>query len=87
LQSIIFTDFLADKYSSLPHFDFKKFAMKLFSHSSVFSNIQDKCMNYLKDFSEYRKKIPVYGCALLNPDMTKLALACSWDGKTWYHIE
>lgn len=35
------------------------------------------------DFGAYKSEIPVCGCILLNPELTKIALACDWGGKSW----
>jgi mRNA-decapping enzyme subunit 2 len=45
--------------------------------------MQDKFQELFKDFSAYKSQIPVCGCILLNPEMTKVALVCSWKGKSW----
>ena len=78
-----YEDFIADNNDNLPHFTLKQFATKMFAHSDMFRNMQDKCMSLFNDFSAYRKKIPVFGCCILNPEMTKVALQCSWNGKSW----
>ena len=78
-----YEDFLADKYEHLPHFNLKQFAAKIFAHSHLFTKMQDKCMSLFSDFSKYRKSIPVFGCCILNPEMTKIALGCTWNGKSW----
>ena len=78
-----YEDFIADNNDNLPHFTLKQFATKMFAHSDMFRKMQDKCMSLFNDFSAYRKKIPVFGCCILNPEMTKVALQCSWNGKSW----
>lgn len=78
-----YEDFIADNNTHLPRFSLKQFAYKLFSHCSIFEKMQDKCYSLFEDFSAYRKKIPVFGCCILNPEMTKVALQCSWNGKSW----
>ena len=78
-----YEDFIADNNVSLPHFTLKQFATKMFAHSNMFSKMQDSFMSLFNDFSAYRKKIPVFGCCILNPGMDKIALQCSWNGKSW----
>ena len=78
-----YEDFIADNYDHLPHYSLKQFAQTIFTHCPLFAKMQDKCMSLFQDFSAYRKKIPVFGCCILNTEMTKIALQCSWNGKSW----
>ena len=78
-----YEDFMADKHANLPHFKLKAFAEKIFTHCSLFSNMQDQCASLFHDFSAYRSKIPVFGCVMLNPEMTKAVLVKSYYGKCW----
>mmetsp|Transcript_32187 Transcript_32187/g.63865 ORF Transcript_32187/g.63865 Transcript_32187/m.63865 type:complete len:533 (+) Transcript_32187:46-1644(+) len=79
-----YEDFKADVYSHLPHFStLKSFATKLFSHSALLSKAGDKFQELFTDFRNYKSKIPVYGCIMLNPPMTKAVLVCDYNGKSW----
>jgi mRNA-decapping enzyme subunit 2 len=68
----------------LPHFkDLKTFAIKIFSHCPLLFKIQFKFDELFTEFGNYKSEIPVCGCILLNSDLTKIALICSWTGKSW----
>ena len=79
-----YEDFKADVYAHLPHFsNLKSFATKLFSHSALLAKAGDKFQELFSDFRNYKSKIPVYGCIMLNPKMTKVVLVCDYNGKSW----
>jgi mRNA-decapping enzyme subunit 2 len=79
-----YEDFKADVYSHLPHFStLKAFATKLFSYSALLSKAGDKFQELFTDYRNYKSKIPVYGCIMLNPPMTKVVLVCDYNGKSW----
>ena len=79
-----YEDFKADVYNHLPHFSsLKAFATKLFAHSALLSKAGDKFQELFTDFRNYKSKIPVYGCIMLNPKMTKVVLVCDYNGKSW----
>lgn len=79
-----YEDFKADMYSHLPHFPtLKAFATKLFSYSALLSKAGDKFQELFSDFRNYKSKIPVFGCIMLNPQMTKAVLVCDYNGKSW----
>lgn len=79
-----YEDFKADVYSHLPHFStLKAFATKLFSYSALLSKAGDKFQELFSDFRNYKSKIPVFGCIMLNPPMTKVVLVCDYNGKSW----
>ena len=76
-----YEDFFADKYPHIPHFkDLKAFAEKIFTTCPLLDRIQHKFTELFTDFGNYRSEIPVCGCILLSPDMTKMVLCCSWKG-------
>lgn len=79
-----YEDFKADKFSHLPHFStLKAFATKIFNHCELLKNMSNKFSQLFAEFSQYKSKIPVCGCILLNPDMTKMVLVKDWNGDSW----
>lgn len=79
-----YEDFKADVYNHLPHFaTLKSFATKLFTHSALLSKAGDQFQELFADFRNYKSKIPVFGCIMLNPKMTKVVLVCDYNGKSW----
>lgn len=79
-----YEDFKADVYTHLPHFStLKSFATKLFAHSALLSKVGDQFQELFADFKTYKSKIPVFGCIMLNPKMTKAVLVCDYNGKSW----
>lgn len=78
-----YEDFLADQYEGLPHFSLEGFAEALFSHSTLLQPLRAKVTDLLKDFNSYKYSVPVYGTALLNPNMDRILLVCNWQGTSW----
>lgn len=79
-----YEDFYADKYDNVRHFkDLKSFAKAIFGHCQLLSKIHHKFDEMFEDFGAYKSEIPVCGCILVNPELTKIALACDWGGKSW----
>lgn len=79
-----YEDFMADVNPALPHFKYLKvFAEKIFNHCPLLSQSQDKFVELFNNFNTYKSQIPVCGCIMLNPEMTKVLLVCSWKGKSW----
>lgn len=79
-----YEDFKADKFSHLAHFSsLKSFAAKIFNHCELLKNMSNKFSQIFAEFSQYKAKIPVCGCILLNPDMTKMVLVKDWNGESW----
>jgi mRNA-decapping enzyme subunit 2 len=79
-----YEDFKADRYSHLPHYsNLKSFAKLIFEHCELLKSKTDSFQELFESFANYKSKIPVCGCILLNPSMTKLVLVCNWDGKSW----
>ena len=79
-----YEDFMADVNPALPHFGhLRTFAEKIFSHCPLLSQSHDKFVELFNDFSAYKSHIPVCGCIMLNPEMTKAVLVCTWKGKSW----
>ena len=79
-----YEDFMADVNPALPHFGhLRTFAEKIFSHCPLLSQSHDKFVELFNNFSAYKSRIPVCGCIMLNPEMTKAVLVCTWKGKSW----
>ena len=79
-----YEDFMADMNDALPHFkQLKTFAERVFTHCPLLSQSKAKFTELFNNFSAYRAQIPVCGCIMLNPDMTKAVLVCTWKGKSW----
>ena len=78
-----YEDFIADKYTNLPHFGLKGFAEQLFKHCALLQPLQGQFHILFDDFCTYRFKIPVYGCIMLNSKMTMVVLVRNWTGNSW----
>lgn len=85
-----YEDFKADCNPSLPHFSsLKSFAKKIFEHCPLLQELQasssssNAFQELFETYSNYKSKIPVCGCILMNPSLTKILLVCNWDGKSW----
>ena len=81
--SWFYDDFFADNNPHLPRYTFKSFTKAIFNHCPLFSGMNNNVDEIFKEFGTYRSKIPVHGCIVLNPDMTKVLLVCSWNGNSW----
>jgi mRNA-decapping enzyme subunit 2 len=79
-----YEDFYADKYEHLPHFKkLVRFAELIFLHCPLLHKLKHKFEELFAEFGNYKNQIPVYGCILLNPAMTKAVLVCSYHGNSW----
>ena len=79
-----YEDFFADVYESCPHYKtLNKFSKQLFEHCPLLTPYKADMDQLLSDFNNYKGKIPSYGCILLNPSMTKMLLAKSYQGNNW----
>ncbi len=79
-----YEDFKADRFTNLPHFStLKAFAQKIFNHCEILQIKSNSFQELFADYASYKSKIPVCGCIILNPAMTKVVLVCEWSGKTW----
>lgn len=79
-----YEDFKADVHSNLPHFkNLKSFAEKVFNHCSLLSKMTEKFKELFSDFANYKAKIPVCGCLILNTKMNKVLLVRDWNGNSW----
>jgi mRNA-decapping enzyme subunit 2 len=79
-----YEDFKADRFNNLPHFHhLKNFAKKIFEHCELLKNKSNQFQELFENYANYKSKIPVCGCILLNPGMNKVVLVCNWDGKSW----
>ena len=79
-----YEDFMADMNDTLPHFkQLKTFSERVFTHCPLLSKSKTNFSELFNNFSAYKAQIPVCGCIMLNPDMTKVVLVCTWKGKSW----
>ncbi|RYH00518.1 NUDIX domain-containing protein [archaeon] len=79
-----YEDFKADRYPSLPHFkNLKGFAVRIFEHCELLKGKTNQFTKLFSDFTSYKSKIPVCGCILLNPDLSKVLLICNWNNESW----
>lgn len=79
-----YEDFKADRFAHLPHFStLKSFASKIFTHCEILSNMTNRFQELFADFASYKSKIPVCGCIMLNPSMTKMVMVCNWKSDWW----
>lgn len=79
-----YEDYYADKYDDLPHFNkLRGFGEVLFRHADSLSPRIDKYAALYDEFNGIRSKTPVAGCLLLNAELSKVVLVCSWNGDRW----
>ena len=79
-----YEDFLADADgSSLPHLHLRKFASKLFNSVELLKPLKAHYEELFDEFRAYKGKIPVCGCVLLDPSLTKVVLVQNWAKTSW----
>lgn len=79
-----YEDNLVDAYSHLPHFEhLETFSKRFFSASRRLQPYLKWFDAMYQSFSDYKWTIPVYGCALLNSDLTKVVLVRGYKQDTW----
>jgi mRNA-decapping enzyme subunit 2 len=73
-----------DTYKHLPRYGaLRGFAQVLFGHCDLLQPMIPRFEEMLQGFKNYRAKIPTCGCIMLNPQLTKIVLVCSWKGTSW----
>jgi 8-oxo-dGTP pyrophosphatase MutT (NUDIX family) len=70
----LYEDELSDKHKHLPHFKFEEFAREFFKRSSILMPFRPQFDTMYATFKDYQHRIPVYGCALLTADLSKVLL-------------
>jgi mRNA-decapping enzyme subunit 2 len=79
-----YLDFYADvPASSLPKLHLKGFCQAVFAHCSFLQPHRSKFEQLFAQFQDYLSEVPVCGCILLNPSMTRCLMVRSWNAKTW----
>ena len=79
-----YEDFLADAPGAkLPHLHLRAFAQQLFERCELLKPMRAAYESLFNDFRTYKGKIPVCGCVLLDPTLTKLVLVCNWAKTSW----
>ncbi|KAH8072985.1 m7G(5')pppN diphosphatase [Aureococcus anophagefferens] len=79
-----YEDFLADAPGAkLPHLHLGAFAEKLFESCELLKPMKEAFPNLMKDFRAYKNSIPVCGCVLLDPSLTRVVLVCNWAKTSW----
>lgn len=80
-----YDDFYCDNYNDtiMPRLNFKEFTKAIFNHCVLFAGMENNVDQLLTIYRSYKSKIPVCGCIILNPKMTKVLLACNWSGNSW----
>jgi len=77
-----YDDFLCDNQAHLPRFkNLKPFARKMFEISPLLVKNMSKFDSMWHEFSNYKREISTYGCALLNENMDKVVLCQTYGGK------
>lgn len=79
-----YEDYKADKFAHLPHFkSLKQFAEKLFGHCELLKAKKEQFSKLFAEFAQYKAKIPVCGCILLNAEMNKFVLVQDANSDGW----
>jgi len=67
-------DFYCEEDASLPQFTLKDFMSHIFSHCPLLLPYASKIDEIIKNWVDYKIKVPVYGGILLNPAMDKVLM-------------
>lgn len=78
-----YEDFLREENDKLPQLDLRLFCEQFFHECDVLKPFLDNFESCFKEFQKYVGRVPVYGCILLNPAMTKCLLVKGWSGRYW----
>lgn len=79
-----YEDFLVDAPgASLPHMHLRVFGQNVFARCGVLQPLADSYEQLFASFREYKGKIPVCGCILLDESMTKVVLVRNWQKTSW----
>lgn len=77
----IYEDEYADIYSHIRHMTFKKFINHIFTKCKKLRDIYPEPHKIVYNYYQYKKKIPVCGCIILNDKMDKVLLVTDFKNK------
>lgn len=84
LRLRFYEDFLADAPGAkLPHMHLRVFAQNMFARCALLKPLKGYYEMLFATFREYKCKIPVCGCILLDESMTKVVLVRNWQKTSW----
>ena len=80
--------FYEDQYreiwpDSFPNLTLLSFSQKMFESCPLLQHFKHKTKEIYTAFTQYKQQIPTCGAAILNPQLTKLLLVRSYQGKSW----
>lgn len=78
-----YLDFFVEFSPDLPKLSFRDFSRAMFEHCPLLRGQAHRFEELREGFKEYMSSIPVYGCILLNSDMTRVLMLRPWKGKHW----
>lgn len=79
-----YEDFLADAPGAkLPHMHLRVFAQNMFARCALLKPLKGYYETLFSIFRDYKSKIPVCGCILLDESMTKVVLVRNWQKTSW----
>lgn len=80
-----YEDFVKVKYEKIGanSYGLKAFAKELCEGTPNISLDTNDIDDVMRQFWKYKRRIPVYGCILLNEDMTKFLLVRNYAGNSW----
>ena len=69
--------------SGLIKLDLEAFALQLFKFSELLLPLLPNFKAMYQEFDGYRLRVPVYGCVLLNEELTHVVMVRRWKGDKW----
>ena len=77
-----YQDFCREVNPKLPNKTLKQFALLMFGNCSLLSHWVDEFELAYQTFLEYKTRVPVCGCIMLNPKLTKVVLVRGWKSNS-----
>lgn len=77
-----YEDFYRKRYG-LIKYSLERFVELIFHHCPSLQPYASGVSSIYKDFKDYKSSVPVCGCILLNPKMTKVVMVLGFGSKSW----
>ncbi|EFA81400.1 mRNA-decapping enzyme 2 [Heterostelium album PN500] len=78
-----YDDFHREEHHSLPKYSLSEFTKVFFHHCPFLKPHKNQVEEILKQFSQYKTRVPVYGAIILNPGLDKALFVRGFHSSSW----
>ncbi|KYQ93263.1 hypothetical protein DLAC_05919 [Tieghemostelium lacteum] len=78
-----YEDFYREEHPALPKYNLAEFTKVFFNSCPLLQPYQNNVEEICKKFSEYKTRVPVFGCIILNQDLDKALFVKGYGSSSW----